>query len=69
MCVCISGQVSTLAGNGNPGYLDGPTSSSMFSTPSDVCDDGFGNVYVADSNNYRIRLIIMAANQGFGFFF
>ena len=49
--------VSTLAGNGSAGYLDGPSSLAQLSLPSDMCDDGSGNVYVADTNNYRVRLI------------
>ena len=56
--------VSTLAGNGSAGYLDGPSSLAQFFSPSDICDDGFGNIYVADKNNYRIRLINTYANQG-----
>ena len=62
------GIVSTLAGSGTAGYLDGPASFSQFSSPSDVCDDGFGNIYVADQYNYRIRLINSIANQGLSLF-
>ena len=29
----------------------------MFNQPIDVCDDGFGNAYVLDLINFRIRLI------------
>ena len=53
-----------MAGNGTSGYLDGPLFLAQFNSPQDICDDGFGNVYVADSNNYRIRLININANQG-----
>ena len=56
--------VSTLAGNASAGYLDGPSSLAQFKNPSDICDDGFGNVYVADKNNYRIRLININTNIG-----
>ena len=62
------GLVSTLAGNGSYGYLDGPSSLAQFKNPSDVCDDGFGNVYVADTSNNRIRLININTNQGMLFF-
>ena len=51
------GIVSTLAGTGLHGYMDGPSSIAQFTNPSDICDDGFGNIYVADQYNYRIRLI------------
>ena len=60
--------VSTLAGNGSAGYLDGPSSLAQFYSPSDICDDGFGNIYVADSGNLygnsRIRLININTDQG-----
>ena len=61
------GIVSTLAGIGSYGYLDGPSSIAQFNNPYDICDDGFGNVYVADSNNYRIRLININTNIGLVF--
>ena len=61
------GIVSTLAGTGY-GYLDGPSSLAQFRFPSDICDDGFGNIYVTDSNNYRIRLININTNIGLVYF-
>ena len=67
MLFIYSGMVSTLAGNGAFGYLDGPLSLAQFNSPQDVCDDGFGNVYVSDLFNHRIRLINMNANQGMSF--
>lgn len=51
------GVVSTVAGNGVPGYLDGPASQAMFSQPLGVCADAAGNVWVADTGNSRIRRI------------
>ena len=67
------GIVSTLAGTANNagtgyGYLDGPSSLAQFRFPSDICDDGFGNIYVTDSNNYRIRLININTNIGLVYF-
>ena len=53
-------QVGTLAGArpvGSPGFLDGPTASSQFSYPSGVAEDRFGNIFIADTNNHRIRMI------------
>jgi DNA-binding beta-propeller fold protein YncE len=49
--------VSTLAGNGNPGAQDGPLASSRFRFPRDVAVDATGKVYVADTENHRIRMI------------
>ena len=60
--------VSTLAGNGSSGYLDGPSSIAQFKAPQDMCDDGFGNVYVADADNQRIRLININTNIGMNTF-
>ncbi len=51
------GTVSTLAGNGEQGYVDGAGSSAEFDEPSDVVVDKDGNVYVADQDNYCIRKI------------
>ena len=59
-----SNSVSTLAGvNGNIGYQDGPTTSALFNSPNGVAVDPFnGNVIVADSGNYIIRLINITSN-------
>jgi sugar lactone lactonase YvrE len=51
------GVVSTFAGNGKQGALDGPADSAEFSVPSDVTVDLLGNVYVADNYNAEIRKI------------
>ena len=60
------GSVTTLAGTGAPGYVDGPSLSAQFYNSSDLCDDGNGNIYVADTANFRIRLINI--NIGIGSF-
>jgi hypothetical protein len=49
--------LSTLAGSITPGYADGPGTVSRFNTPRTVVVDGQGNVYVNDSDNYRVRKI------------
>jgi sugar lactone lactonase YvrE len=54
------GVVSTLAGSGVNSYGDGTGTSSGFSAPNSVTIDSAGNVYVADSSNYRIRKITSA---------
>lgn len=51
-----SGQVSTLAG-GAKGFADGNGSLAKFSAPTGITVDGSGNIYVADCNNHRIRLV------------
>ncbi|MDO8702323.1 MAG: gluconolaconase [Undibacterium sp.] len=51
------GMVSTLAGNGKPGYLDGAAAEAQFNGPIGVAVDKTGKVYVADTYNDKIRLI------------
>ena len=56
------GYVSTIAGNGatgpgNGGYADGPKDIARFNTPTELCVDRQGNVYVSDTFGERIRKI------------
>ncbi|HJP93059.1 MAG TPA: NHL repeat-containing protein [Pyrinomonadaceae bacterium] len=51
------GQVSTVAGDGTAGYIDGPAAQARFNGPIGVAVDSQGNIYVADTYNDRIRLI------------
>jgi DNA-binding beta-propeller fold protein YncE len=52
-----SGNVTTLAGSGLEGGTDGQGISAKFYLPQGVAVDGSGNIYLADSYNYRIRKI------------
>ena len=52
-----SGNVTTYAGTGTPGATDGPASSATFNEPWGITCDSLGNVYVADTKNYKIRKI------------
>ena len=54
--VVATGVVSTLAGS-TSGYTDGTGAVAQFSNPSGVAVDGSGTVYVADTNNNRIRVV------------
>ncbi|HXD33191.1 MAG TPA: NHL repeat-containing protein [Pyrinomonadaceae bacterium] len=51
------GMVSTLAGDGTAGYIDGPASQARFDGPTGIALDPSGNIVVADTYNDRIRLI------------
>ena len=55
--VSKDGSVTTLAGNGSPGYLDGVGRAAQFNGPVGVAVDAAGIVYVADTYNDRIRRI------------
>ena len=49
-----TGYVSTIAGNGTAGYLDGVGTNAMFNKPQALAVLG-GLVYICDSNNHVIR--------------
>ena len=52
-----NGVVTTFAGSGIGGFANGPGTSARFSFPRDVAIDSTGNLYIADTNNNRIRKI------------
>jgi len=54
--VTAAGVVTTLAGS-TGGYLDGTGAAARFANPFGVAVDAAGNVYVADTDNHRIRQI------------
>ena len=54
-----SGIISTVAGTGTAGFSGdgGPGVEAQLNSPTDIFVDTAGNIYVADSRNYRIRRI------------
>jgi uncharacterized repeat protein (TIGR01451 family) len=60
--VATSGIIATVAGNGAYGYSgdNGPATSAEFKDPYSVAVDASGNLYIADSYNYRIRKVSTA---------
>ncbi|WP_170309735.1 NHL repeat-containing protein [Mucilaginibacter xinganensis] len=55
-----AGVVTTFAGNGTAGAVDGAAAKASFNGPAGLAVDAAGNVYVADSNNNMIRKITQA---------
>lgn len=55
--VAPDGRVTTLAGDGQPGYQDGVATAARFNGPIGVAVDASGRVIVADTYNDRIRAI------------
>ncbi|MDX8338559.1 NHL repeat-containing protein [Draconibacterium sp. IB214405] len=59
---CISrvtpeGEIEVFAGTGNPGAADGKLKSAEFNSPSGVCFDKKGNLYVAGFGGQNVRKI------------
>ena len=55
--VTPSGVVTTLAGGDVNGFQDGLGTNALFDQPAGVAVDSLGNLYIADTNNNRIRKI------------
>jgi glucose/arabinose dehydrogenase len=55
--ISANGWVSTMAGNGISGYVNGLGSAAEFAGTAGLCVDAQGNIYVADSGNNCIREI------------
>ena len=55
--ISTNGTVSTLAGTGNVGAINGLGKLASFNKPSGLAVDGAGNVFVADAGNNLIRKI------------
>jgi len=54
-----AGIITTYAGSGSGGFGGdgGPATSASFSEPSNVCTDSYGNLYIADFHNDRVRKV------------
>jgi len=57
--ISTTGQVTTLAGSGTYGATDGIGVESSFYGPSGVSVDTYGNLYVGDVSNHKIRKIAL----------
>ena len=56
--VTADGAVSTIAGNGNDGFVDGTCMNAEFFVPIGIAMDPAGNLFVGDEGNSSIRKII-----------
>ena len=66
MLSLLLGVVTTLAGSGAAGWLDGIGTVARFSSPYLLVLDSAGTIYVADHGSHRIRVIIGGTTALFG---
>ncbi len=57
--VTTGGAISTVAGNGHPGFSgdSGPATSARFFIPEGMALDAAGNLFIADTGNHRVRKV------------
>lgn len=57
--VVSAGKISTFAGSGKPGFSgdNGPALIALLNGPDGLAVDASGNLYIADANNGRIRMV------------
>ena len=68
--VAATGNIQTVAGSGPSGFRasgfsgdGGPATSAQINNPADVFVDSFGNIFIADSNNNRVREVFAATGN------
>lgn len=63
-----NGVITTVAGNGTTGFSgdNGPALSAQFNNPSGIAIDSAGKIYVSDSSNGRIRMLISNCTYNIG---
>ena len=63
-----TGDIYTIAGNGSSGFSGdgGPAASAELNNPQGVKVDGAGNLLIADSFNYRVRVVAASTGTFYG---
>lgn len=57
LAVNTSGAITAIIGNSTGGYVDSTFASAQFNFPQGLAGNSSGLIYVADTNNHRIRVI------------
>ncbi|QEV16859.1 NHL repeat-containing protein [Streptomyces alboniger] len=62
--VTPNGNITTVAGDGTAGYISdgGPAVATRLHYPADVAVDDAGNLFIADTNNHRVRKVTPNGN-------
>jgi uncharacterized protein (TIGR03437 family) len=60
----VGGNITTIAGNGTEGFSGdgGPATAAKLYTPTGVFVDAYGNVFIADTTNNRVREFTVGGN-------
>jgi sugar lactone lactonase YvrE len=58
--IAPTGEVTTVAGDGVSGYVDGPAAQARFNAPEGLALTASGTLLVADTGNHRIRVVSAA---------
>ncbi len=60
----VTGVITTVAGNGTAGFSGdgGPATNAELNYPDDIAVDGYGNLYITDESNYRVRMVDTMGN-------
>src|SRR5262249_50085677 len=59
--ISTRGEVTTLAGSGEQGFADGSAETAQVDQASGIAVGAAGTVYVADTGNLRIRIVLPPA--------
>ena len=67
--VNVAGIITTIAGNGSNGFRGdgGPATSAWLSQPRDLTVDAAGNIFIADTTNHRVRVLVPAKQSSTSF--